>query len=173
MDGLQAAMMRARIRDFAPTNGHAVQELGKTEPVSVGKQDKVDFETLEARVRALEIAVLAQKPDDTRNSQVEIKPRIPSLQEVKQVVCLEYGLSDVEITSECRQRRITWARQIAMYLCRKLTPRSFPQIARHFGIKDHSTAVHAHQKIGNTRKRDPDVDKELAELECRLTSQIT
>ena len=49
-------------------------------------------------------------------------------------------------------------RQIAMYLAKRLTPRSLPEIGRKFGGRDHSTVIHAVRRIEELRDTDRDVD---------------
>ena len=57
------------------------------------------------------------------------------------------GLQQSELVSPRRNRRLVYARQIAMYLCRELTDHSLPAIAQQFGGRDHTTVLHAHRKI--------------------------
>jgi chromosomal replication initiator protein len=56
-----------------------------------------------------------------------------------------------------------------MYLCRKLTKSSFPEIAGKFG-KDHSTVISAYRKVEKLREADAAVRKDLEELEAKLGS---
>jgi chromosomal replication initiator protein len=60
-----------------------------------------------------------------------------------------YGLSIDEITGSSRRRPLVNARQIAMYVIRELTDLSYPAIAREFGGRDHTTVIHAVEKIRN------------------------
>jgi len=55
---------------------------------------------------------------------------------------------DVEqLQSRSRTRNLVHARQIAMYVCRELTDLSYPQIGREFGGRDHTTVIHAYEKV--------------------------
>ena len=54
---------------------------------------------------------------------------------------------------------ISFPRQVAMYLCKKLTPHSLPEIGRHFGGKHHSTVIHSIRKIEDKREAESDFDK--------------
>jgi chromosomal replication initiator protein len=49
--------------------------------------------------------------------------------------------------SKKRTKTIVQPRQLTMYLCRELTPLSFPEIGRHFGGKDHTTVIHSCRQI--------------------------
>jgi chromosomal replication initiator protein len=60
-----------------------------------------------------------------------------------------YSLSIDEITGSSRRRPLVNARQIAMYVIRELTDLSYPAIAREFGGRDHTTVIHAVEKIRN------------------------
>jgi chromosomal replication initiator protein len=57
------------------------------------------------------------------------------------------GLRTDDLSSPRRDRRLVYARQVAMYLCRELTDHSLPAIAQRFGGRDHTTVLHAHRKI--------------------------
>jgi chromosomal replication initiator protein len=58
-----------------------------------------------------------------------------------------FGISREELLSSSRTRPLVNARQIAMYVCREITDLSYPAIARAFGKSDHTTVIHAVQKI--------------------------
>jgi len=70
-----------------------------------------------------------------------------SIGRVQQLVADHFNLTVPELTARTRQREVVHARQIAMYLCRELLSASYPSIARSFGGKDHSTVIHACDKI--------------------------
>ncbi len=59
-----------------------------------------------------------------------------------------YGFTVEEITSKSRQRPLVTARQVGMYVVRELTDLSYPNIGRVFGDRDHTTVMHAVEKIG-------------------------
>lgn len=65
-----------------------------------------------------------------------------------------FGFTADEITSKHRQRPLVTARQIAMYVMRELTDLSYPNIARVFGGRDHTTVIHAVEKIGALMSKD-------------------
>ena len=60
-----------------------------------------------------------------------------------------FKISIDDIKSDRRSRAVVRARQVGMYLCRMLTPRSLPEIGRKFGDRDHTTALWAINKIEN------------------------
>ena len=73
----------------------------------------------------------------------ESKPDIEAIQRVVSD-CFHIRLTDLQ--SKKRTQRIAFCRQVAMYLCRKITSNSFPSIGEHFG-RDHSTVIHAFNLI--------------------------
>ncbi|MFA5536158.1 MAG: chromosomal replication initiator protein DnaA [Bacillota bacterium] len=86
---------------------------------------------------------------------------IPIIQEY----CAEYFNLKIEVLkSKRRTQAIAWPRQIAMYLCRELTDNSLPQIGKEFGGRDHTTVIHAYDKVLNTIKKDVSVANTIATL---------
>lgn len=91
----------------------------------------------------------AVKPDDwTRMPvvHVEIRRRV-TVNEIQHLVADHFGLSMTALLSERRSRDITRPRQMAMYLARKHTSRSLPEIGRLFGGLDHTTILHGSKRI--------------------------
>jgi chromosomal replication initiator protein len=72
-----------------------------------------------------------------------------------------------ELRADRRTKALAHARQVAMYLARKLTKSSFPEIATRFN-KDHSTVISAVRKMETLREKDPAVKKDMEELEAKL-----
>ena len=72
-----------------------------------------------------------------------------------------------ELRQDRRTKALAHARQVAMYLARKLTKSSYPEIASRFN-KDHSTVISAVRKMEALREQDPAVKKDLDELEAKL-----
>lgn len=70
-----------------------------------------------------------------------------TIEAIQQEVCSHYGVSLEELVSDRRTRRIVTPRQVAMYLSRELTDASLPAIGRSFGGRDHTTVLHAVEKI--------------------------
>ncbi len=66
-----------------------------------------------------------------------------TIAEIQSAVGEHFGLTTGELLSPARTARISWPRQVAMYLARELTGESLPAIGRHFGGRDHTTVLHA------------------------------
>lgn len=81
-----------------------------------------------------------------------------------------FSISIDALKSVDRTRAVTEARQIAMYLCRELTPLSFPQIGEIFGGRDHTTVMHAERKISALLPEQRDIYNHVTELTQRIKS---
>lgn len=92
---------------------------------------------------------------------------VSSAQIVK-MVAHHYGLKVREIKSKSNSRQITYPRQIAMYLCKRLTEMSYPEIGRVFNGKHHSTVMYSVEQIERRRAED---ERLAAQLE-RFTRQL-
>lgn len=75
------------------------------------------------------------------------KPREVSIKVIMEIVSEYYGLKLKDMTSKKRTQNVAFPRQVAMYLSRELTDSSLPQIGDEFGGRDHTTVMHAHNKI--------------------------
>lgn len=87
-----------------------------------------------------------------------------SCESVKKAVCRKYNIKITDIESSKRKREFSHPRQIAMYLCRELTDLSLPKIGDSFGGKDHSTVLHAYDKICKEMKINPALAEEIKDL---------
>lgn len=92
------------------------------------------------------------------------------IEDIQRVVARHYNVSRQELVSNRRTRVIVKPRQIAMYLSKTLTPRSFPEIGRRFGGRDHTTVLHAVRKIEELISGDQKLSQEI-ELLRRLINE--
>ncbi len=83
---------------------------------------------------------------------------------ITQAVSDFYGISPADVKSSKRNREIALPRQIAMYLTRDMTDLSLPRIGDAFGGRDHTTVMHACDKIGQMQRTDPALKNALIEL---------
>lgn len=79
-----------------------------------------------------------------------------SVKKIQLSVCKDYGITVDDMISERRSVRVSFPRQVAVYLCTKLTGQSLSQISRQFG-RDHTTAIHASRKIERLLANDPEL----------------
>ncbi|WP_306930625.1 MULTISPECIES: chromosomal replication initiator protein DnaA [Agrobacterium] len=92
------------------------------------------------------------------------------IEDIQRIVARHYNVSRQELVSNRRTRVIVKPRQVAMYLAKMLTPRSFPEIGRRFGGRDHTTVLHAVRKIEELISGDSKLGHEV-ELLKRLINE--
>jgi len=91
-----------------------------------------------------------------------------SAENIIKLVASKFGMKVSEIKSKKRNRNIVIPRQLAMYLIRKLTPLSLPEIGEIFGGMDHTSVLHGIRKMENLLKTDNDLLKIAREIEEEL-----
>ena len=82
-----------------------------------------------------------------------------TVESIQKLVADYYNLKVSELKSKNNSHQISFPRQIAMYLCKKLTGCSFPETGRRFGGKHHSTVIHAIRKIEHKREKEKEFDR--------------
>jgi chromosomal replication initiator protein len=82
-----------------------------------------------------------------------------------------FGVSIEDLTGPSRGRHLVQGRQIAMYLCRELTPLSLPKIGAQFGNRDHTTVMYADRKINQLLAERRSVFNQVSELTNRIKLQ--
>jgi len=88
-----------------------------------------------------------------------------SIEEIIKVIAGKLNIKISDIKAHNKNKNIVFARQIAMYLARKLTNHSFPDIGQKIGGRDHSTVIYANNKILNNIKVDPKLKNLIQEIE--------
>jgi len=120
------------------------------------------FSSLTAQPLSLDLAKETLKdilpPDDRRLTAAEI---------IK-LVARHYGLKVGEIKSRNNSKQIAFPRQVAMYLCKRLTDLSYPEIGKQFNDKHHSTVMYSVDKIEQLRGTDPNLDQVLENMTSHL-----
>jgi len=94
------------------------------------------------------------------------------LEKIKLYTALHFGVKVEDLLGVSRSKKINRARQIAMYLCRKLTGASLIEIARAFNRKDHSTVIHGIKKIEDEKKRDRKLIQIVSFLEKHIGDRL-
>ncbi|MCI2948436.1 chromosomal replication initiator protein DnaA [Staphylococcus caledonicus] len=94
-----------------------------------------------------------------------------TIQDIQKVVGHYYNVRIEDFSAKKRTKSIAYPRQIAMYLSRELTDFSLPKIGEEFGGRDHTTVIHAHEKIANDIKADSIFKQEVEDLEKEIRNQ--
>ncbi|MGO8804217.1 chromosomal replication initiator protein DnaA [Candidatus Binatus sp.] len=93
----------------------------------------------------------------------------PDVESIQKTVADFFHIRLADLKSKKRTQHIAFCRQVAMYLCRRLTDSSFPTIGEHFG-RDHSTVIHAHNLIMRRVTSDPAFRLSIEKIERELKS---
>ena len=88
---------------------------------------------------------------------------------IQDVVAAYFNLRIEDLKSQRRTRNIAYPRQIAMYLSRKLTDMSLPKIGEEFGGRDHTTVIHAYEKISDSLNTDESLQHTVNDITKKLT----
>jgi chromosomal replication initiator protein len=98
------------------------------------------------------------------------KPRMITIHHIQEIVGRHYNIRLEDFTAKKRTKSVAFPRQIAMYLARELTDNSLPKIGEEFGGRDHTTVLHAHEKISNLMVSDQQLQKSIKEIHDQLKS---
>ncbi|MCO7175272.1 chromosomal replication initiator protein DnaA [Sporolactobacillus kofuensis] len=100
------------------------------------------------------------------------RPKTITIQDIQIAVGEEYHLKLEDFAAKKRTKSIAFPRQIAMYLARELTDSSLPKIGEEFGGRDHTTVIHAHEKITKQLSVDRDLQKKVNALIDQLKAPM-
>jgi chromosomal replication initiator protein len=98
------------------------------------------------------------------------KPRTITIKDVQKTVAEIFHIRVDELKAKKRTKNVAYPRQIAMYLSRELTDNSLPKIGSEFGGRDHTTVIHAHEKISRLFASDTELQKQIQEIKDQLKS---
>ena len=93
---------------------------------------------------------------DVLKNILEHEQKTVTIEIIQRFIADYYNLRMVDLKSRNNSKSVAMPRQIAMYLCKLLTPASLPEIGRSFGGKHHSTVIHSIRKVEDLRKKDTD-----------------
>ena len=94
----------------------------------------------------------------------EREPRPITSQIILDKTAAMFGFTVEDLIGKSRRRPLVTARQVAMYVVRELTDLSYPAIARDFGGRDHTTVIHAVEKIGSLMSKDRQIYDQVTRL---------
>ncbi len=115
--------------------------------------------------RDLSVEVAAEAIRDMMPSS---RPKQISVEMIQRFVADYYHIQTSEMRSRSRVRMVSLPRQVAMHLCRELTELSLPKIGEEFGGRDHTTVIHACEKIQHDMGTDPTLEANVKEIVERL-----
>lgn len=112
--------------------------------------------------------MLAQ--DALKNILESESPEGLTIDRIARAVAAHYKLTVEEMKSKNNSRAIAFPRQVAMYLCKRLTKNSYPEIGKEFGGKHHTTVMHSVEKIDKLSKSDRNFHKQISDFIDSLCS---
>jgi chromosomal replication initiator protein len=147
--------------------------------VYIATQIKSNIRELEgALIRIVAYSSLTNKEISVELASEALKDIISSrnarqvtIELIQDIVSSYYGLKIEDFKSSRRTRNVAFPRQIAMYLSRKLTDTSLPKIGEEFGGRDHTTVIHAYEKISQNLKKDDSLQATVAELTKKINQK--
>lgn len=102
--------------------------------------------------------------DAIRNIASDEEPGVVTIEQIQKTVASAYKLTVEQLVSKNNARQFAFPRQIAMYLCKKLTKHSYPEIGRAFGGKHHTTVMHSVEKIHSLTSADSSFQRLLLDM---------
>ncbi|WP_085522429.1 chromosomal replication initiator protein DnaA [Tuberibacillus sp. Marseille-P3662] len=100
------------------------------------------------------------------------KPKTITIKDIQITVGEQYQVKLEDFGAKKRTKSIAYPRQIAMYLSRELTDYSLPKIGEEFGGRDHTTVIHAHEKISKMLSQDQDLQRQVDDMTEKLKSPV-
>ena len=97
--------------------------------------------------------------------------RVVTIDKIQNVVSNHFNIPLSEMLSQRRSRPLARPRQIAMYLAKKMTTRSLPEIGRRFANRDHTTVIHAVKTITRLSEQDDEMKKNINQIKSLLLEQ--
>ena len=97
--------------------------------------------------------------------------RVVTVDKIQNVVSNFFNIPLSEMLSQRRSRPLARPRQIAMYLAKKMTSRSLPEIGRRFANRDHTTVIHAVKTITRLSEQDDEMKKNVTQIKSLLLEQ--
>jgi chromosomal replication initiator protein len=150
-------------------------ELPNSVALFIAQQVRSNIRELEGLLNRVQaFSALTGRPLDIELTQETLRDLLPgkartlAASEILRVVAHHYGLRLPEIKSRNNSRQVAFPRQVAMYLCKRLTTLSYPEIGKQFNDKHHSTVMYAVEKIGSLRQQDADLDRVLDQFVRQL-----
>lgn len=133
-----------------------------------------------ALIRLVAYATITNKPLNMETASEALRDILPpprpkkiTIERIQKVVAQYYGTDLAEMISKKRNKQLVHPRHIAMYLSRKMTDASFPQIGDQFGGRDHTTVMHAIEKLEKEVTIDQDLDTTIKALCKKIEESYT
>ena len=107
-----------------------------------------------------------------KNLATEEESGVITIEQIQKRVAANYKLTVDQLVSKNNSRQVSFPRQVAMYLCKRLTKNSYPEIGRAFGGKHHTTVIHSFEKIQSLAASDSSLQRLLLDLSESLQKLV-
>lgn len=151
---LRYGIVAAKARTLGATVPQSVLEFLAHKITSSVRELEGSLNRILAHADLTASAITLDMTQDVLSDLLRANDRRVTIDEIQRKVAEHYNLKLADLFSERRARAVARPRQVAMYLCKKLTPRSLPEIGRKFGGRDHTTVMHAVKKIEELMQED-------------------
>ncbi len=173
-------ILKMKIANYPGYNKSSINDIDDDVLSYLATNFSQDVRSLEGAVNRL-LFYSAMFPNPEEGNRITLKLAIDAFKDqikdnknelaissVRKAVCDYYNLTKQQITSANRTKNISTARQIAMYLCRKLLDATYDDIGREFGGRDHSTVMSSISSVEKKIKIDPLYLKAINDIESRI-----
>jgi len=123
---------------------------------------------ISAHTQLIGRTVTLESAQEVLHDLLRANDRRVTIDEIQKRVAEHYNIRLADMHSARRARAVARPRQVAMYLCKQLTPRSLPEIGRKFGGRDHTTVMHAVRKIEELKAADRTLAEDIELLKRML-----
>ncbi|MBX6396226.1 MAG: chromosomal replication initiator protein DnaA [Alicyclobacillaceae bacterium] len=187
-DRLRSRFESGLITDIQPpdfeTRVAILRKKAKAEGLDIG-EDVISYiaSKISTNIRELEgalIRIVAYASVVNRDMTVDLaaealkdilsadRTRAVTIADIQKAVADFFSLKTEDLKAKKRTKSVAFPRQIAMYLSREMTSLSLPRIGMEFGGRDHTTVIHAHEKISKALETDPELRDTIEQLKERL-----
>lgn len=157
LNGIPAQEQAARSAHTAARMADMVEALN----VEIEAPPSVPGETWEERQARLHSLPTDRSAWFAIVDDVDPKPRTPRIEDIQVACAKHYQVRREDIVSARRTAIIVRPRQVGYYLSKMLTPKSYPEIGKRFGNRDHTSVLSGFRKIDRLRKVDPALELDL------------
>lgn len=144
--------------------GHIASNVRDLEGALLKLKAFVDFSRIKNNIISKDIIETAL------SDVINPKKRLLEIDEIQKTVSKYYGISVSELISSSRKKHLVTARQMAIFMCQKLTNLSLSKIGQNFNNRDHSTILYSSEKIKNMIKKDIEIKNNAENIEIKLTN---
>ena len=161
---LRLAILKAKVNSRGVTISPAVQDFLAHKMTSSVRALEGALIRVVAHMDLVGRQITVESCKDVLRDVLRAKDRPVTIEEIQRQVAEHYNIHMSDMYSPRRARAVARPRQVAMYLSKRLTARSLPEIGRKFGGRDHTTVLHAMRKIDALRAEDASFAQDIERL---------